>query len=99
MALRHWGFIYVAAGADPGGERTVIDTGECTTVLVGVPDPADGLQVARSLAGEGVQLIELCGAFGAVHAGAIIEAVGSAVPVGMVAYGPEAVDQLHAIFS
>jgi hypothetical protein len=64
-----------------------------------VPEPADGLQVARSLAAEGVQLIELCGAFGAVHTSAIIEAVGSTVPVGMVAYGPEAVDQLHAIFS
>ncbi|MEU4543137.1 DUF6506 family protein [Nonomuraea dietziae] len=48
---------------------------------------------------DGAQLVELCGAFGPVWTARVIEAVGGAVPVGAVGYGPEAVDQLHAIFS
>ncbi|WP_237526883.1 DUF6506 family protein [Streptomyces sp. SID5471] len=39
------------------------------------------------------------GGFGPVWTGRIIEAIDGAVPVGAVGYGPEAVDQVHAIFS
>ncbi|WP_410097116.1 DUF6506 family protein [Streptomyces sp. Isolate_219] len=39
------------------------------------------------------------GGFGPVWAGRVIEAIDGAVPVGVVGYGPEAVDQVHAIFS
>ncbi|TJZ54393.1 hypothetical protein FCH28_14750 [Streptomyces piniterrae] len=99
MALTHWGFIYTAAGSSEGGDVSVVDTGKCRTVLVGVAKPEEGVEVARRLVGEGVQLIELCGGFGPVWAGRIIEAIDGAVPVGTVGYGPEAVDQVHAIFS
>ncbi|WP_028926463.1 DUF6506 family protein [Pseudonocardia acaciae] len=99
MALTHWGFIYTAAGSDAAGSYTVADTGSCRTVLVGVEKPEQGVEVARRLVAEGVQLIELCGGFGPVWAGRIIEAIDGAVPVGTVGYGPEAVDQVHAIFS
>jgi hypothetical protein len=99
MALRHWGFIYTAAGADPQRDRTVVDSGECTTVLVGVSAPEQGIDVARGLVAEGVQLIDLCGGFGPVHTGRIIEAIDGAVPVGSVGYGPESVDQVHDIFA
>ncbi|MGW5645657.1 DUF6506 family protein [Saccharopolyspora sp. NPDC003752] len=99
MALTHWGFIYTAAGSTSGGDFNVVDTGECRTVLVGVGKPEEGIEVARRLVEEGAQLIELCGGFGPVWAGRIIEAIDGAVPVGTVGYGPEAVDQVHAIFS
>ncbi|MGW2393522.1 DUF6506 family protein [Streptomyces lydicamycinicus] len=99
MALTHWGFIYTAAGSAADGDVSVVDTGECRTVLVGVEKPEQALAVARRLVGEGVQLIELCGGFGPVWAGRVIEAIDGAVPVGTVGYGPEAVDQVHAIFS
>ncbi|MFI0787461.1 DUF6506 family protein [Streptomyces lydicus] len=99
MALTHWGFIYTAAGSAAGGEVYVVDTGRCRTVLVGVGRAEEGVEVARRLVEEGVQLIELCGGFGPVWAGRVIEAIGGAVPVGTVGYGPEAVDQVHAIFS
>ncbi|MFD5393187.1 DUF6506 family protein [Streptomyces sp. NPDC127097] len=99
MALTHWGFIYTAAGSAAGGDFNVVDTGTCRTVLVGVEKPDQGLDAARRLVDEGVQLIELCGGFGPVWAGRIIEAIDGAVPVGTVGYGPEAVDQVHAIFS
>lgn len=97
MALRHWGFIYTAAGADR--ETSIVDTGACRTVLVGVERPEHALDVAQRLVADGVQLIELCGGFGPVWAGRVIEAIEQAVPVGVVGYGPEAVDQVHAIFA
>lgn len=89
------------AAADHRGRISdwVATTFVVDTVLVGVPKPEDGIEAARRLVGEGVQLIELCGGFGPVWAGRIIEAIDGAVPVGIVGYGPEAVDQVHAIFS
>ncbi|MFH8591341.1 DUF6506 family protein [Streptomyces rimosus] len=99
MALTHFGFIYTAPGSTAGGDVSVVDTGECRSVLVGVRKPEEGIEVARRLVSEGVQLIELCGGFGPVWTGRIIEAIDGAVPVGAVGYGPEAVDQVHAIFS
>ena len=99
MALTHWAFLYTAAGADPAVDRTVIDNGECRSVFVGMADPAQSLAVVRGLVAEGVQLIEVCGGFGPVWTGRIIDAIDGAVPVGSVGYGPEAVDQVHALFS
>jgi hypothetical protein len=100
MALTRRGFICTAAGsAAGGGDVGVVDTGECRTVLVGVAGPEEGIEVARRLMGGGVQLIELCGGSGPVRAGRVIEAIDGAVPVGTVGHGPEAVDQVHVIFS
>jgi len=99
MALTHFGFIYTAAGSAEDGNFTVVETGECRCVFVGVEKPEQGVAVAHRLVSEGVQLIELCGGFGPLWAGRVIEAIGGAVPVGSVGYGPEAVDQVHALFS
>ncbi|MGW5616399.1 DUF6506 family protein [Streptomyces sp. NPDC003877] len=99
MALRHWAFIYTADGSASGGEVNIVDSGACRTVFVGVAKPEEGVEVARRMVAEGVQLIELCGGLGPVWAGRIIEAIDGAVPVGVVGYGPEAVDQVHAIFA
>ncbi|WP_433716498.1 DUF6506 family protein [Nocardia sp. CA-084685] len=41
----------------------------------------------------------MCGAFGPLWTARVIEAIGGAVPVGAVAYGAEAIDQVHAIFA
>ncbi|NBE52754.1 DUF6506 family protein [Streptomyces boluensis] len=99
MALTHWGFIYTAAGSVAGGDVNVVETSACRTVFVGVEKPEEGIEAARRLVDQGVQLIELCGGFGPVWAGRVIEAIDGGVPVGVVGYGPEAVDQVHAIFS
>ncbi|GAA3162911.1 DUF6506 family protein [Planomonospora alba] len=99
MALTLWGFIYAAAGCDPDRDVTVVDTGRCRTVLVGVEHPEQALAVAARLAADGAQLIELCGAFGPTWTARVIERIGDRVPVGAVGYGPEAVDRLQAIFS
>jgi hypothetical protein len=99
MALRIWGFIYTGEGCDPARTRVVTGSETCRLIAVGVERPEQGIAAARELVADGVQLIELCGGFGPVWTGQIIEAIGRAVPVGMVAYGPEAVDQVHAIFA
>ncbi|GAB2637171.1 DUF6506 family protein [Nocardia goodfellowii] len=98
MALTAWGFIYTAAGSDPAAE-TIVDTPRCRSIFVGVDDPQQVLDVARRLVDSGVQLIELCGGFGPVWTARVIEAIGGAVPVGAVAYGTEAVDQVYALFA
>jgi len=51
------------------------------------------------LVADGVQLIELCGGFGPIWTAKLIEAIDDAVPVGSVAYGPEAIDRIQAIFA
>jgi hypothetical protein len=95
VALTRWGFIYTAAGSSLDGTTTRQDTGACRTALVGIPEPEYVVDVAKRLVSDGVQLIELCGGFGPIWAGKVIEAIDGAVPVGTVAYGPEAIDQVR----
>lgn len=100
MALTHWGFLYTASGADPERDVTVVDTGSCRTVLVGMERPEQGVDAAKKLVEHhDVQLIELCGGFGPTWTARILDATEHRVPVGAVAYGPESVDGVHEIFS
>jgi hypothetical protein len=97
MALQHWAFFFT--GAEDDITVHTIRTAVQRTDLVHVPTAADAVPEAVRLVTEGVQLIELCGAFGPVWVAKIIEATGGSVPVGAVGYGPEAVDQVHQIFA
>lgn len=100
MALKRWGFLYTAGGADPERDVLVADTGDCRTVFIGMEQPDRGVEAAWKLLDDyDVQLIELCGGFGPIWAAKIIEAVGHRVPLGVVGYGPESVDGVHAIFA
>jgi hypothetical protein len=74
-------------------------TPEFSMKVVGVRQPQDGIAAAREMVSEGIQLIELCGGFSPVWAGKIIEAIDYAVPVGVVAYGPESIDAMHRLFA
>lgn len=67
-------------------------------IAVGVSEASEGIDVAKSMVIEGVQLIELCGGFGPIWTAKVIDAINSAVPVGSVGYGPEAIDQMHQLF-
>lgn len=94
MALTKFGFIVT-------GDRFVQHQGtdKFQMKVVGVASPSEGIEVAQAMVQEGIQLIELCGGFSPVWAGKIIEAIGYAVPVGVVAYGPESIDAMHRLFS
>ena len=94
MALTKFGFIVTGDQFEQ-----VQGTDKFNMKVVGVTHPEQGIDVARAMVAEGIQLIELCGGFSPVWAGKIIEAIEYAVPVGVVAYGPESIDAMHALFA
>jgi hypothetical protein len=94
MGLSRFGFI--VTGDDFTQEQ---GTELFSMKVVGVKEASQGIDVAKQMVAEGVQLIELCGGFSPVWAGKIIEAIDYAVPVGVVAYGPESIDSMHELFS
>jgi predicted polyphosphate/ATP-dependent NAD kinase len=98
MGLHKFGFIVTGAGLDAARNRMVMSSAAFEMIAVGVSEAEQGIEVARQLVSEGVQLIELCGGFGPIWTGRIIEAVDGKVPVGSVGYGPESLDAMYALF-
>ena len=98
MALSKFGFIVTGAQLDPAQHRQQMRSAAFEMTTVGVSSPAQAAAVAQQLVREGVQLIELCGGFGPKGTAQVQEAIGHAVPVGAVGYGPESIDALHALF-
>ena len=94
MALKKFGFIVT-------GDRFVQYQGteKFSMKVVGVSDPSEGVAAAKAMVAEGIQLIELCGGFSPIWAGRILEAIDCAVPVGVVAYGPESIDGMYRLFA
>ena len=99
MALAKFGFIVTGAQLDPQKHRMTMSSDAFTMIAVGVSSPGQGIEVAKAMVNDGVQLIELCGGFGPIWTAKIIEAIGNAIPVGAVAYGPESIDAMHALFA
>ena len=92
--MQKWGFIYTLDA--PADQPRVDRLG--TLIAVGVPTVRDAPAAARKLLAEGVELIELCGAFGGAGLGATSAAVENKVPVGAVFYGCDASSGLHRLF-
>lgn len=98
MALTKFGFIVTGSGLDPAKHRTTMSSDRFEMIAVGVSEPSHGIAVARDLVAGGVQLLELCGGFGPVWTGRVIDAIDGKIPVGSVGYGPEAMAPMHALF-
>jgi hypothetical protein len=73
--------------------------GECSGAAAKRQSAQEGVAVAKQLVEEGVQLLELCGGFGPRWTAAMLDATGRRVPAGAVAYGPESIDAMHALFA
>ena len=99
MALTHFGFIVTGSGLEPAHHRTTLESPSFRMEVVGITRASEAPAVAKAMVARGVQLIELCGGFGPVGTAAVLEAIGHAVPVGSVAYGPESIDAMHALFA
>ena len=101
MALNYFGYIFLSPGFSP--ERNTITTRneQCEFIAVGIDitHKETVIDVAKKLVNEGVQMIELCGGFGPLWVAKISESINHAVPVGSVAYGPEARQPLLNILS
>jgi hypothetical protein len=89
-----WGFIYTLDDASAAQRTDVIGM----LVCVGVRNVADAPHVARQLVADGVELIELCGAFGGAGLASVIAAVAGRVPIGAVFYGVDASAGLQRLF-
>lgn len=99
MAPTKWGFIYTLGDeGDPGENTDFVGSGACRLITIAVERPGQAPEAAKKLVAEGVELIELCGAFEPVWTGRVIEEIDGAVPVGGVYYGAEATDQMHELF-
>jgi hypothetical protein len=96
--MQRWGFIYTLGDAGAPQRRDEIGGDVCRLVCVGVPDVADAPAAARALLDDGVELIELCGAFAGAGLAAVVAEVDGKVPVGAVFYGGEAAGGLKALF-
>ncbi|OCF83708.1 DUF6506 family protein [Nocardia brasiliensis] len=78
--------IYEAAEAT---DRVVTQWAGGEIMFLAVPGPEVGIELAVSLAKDGVGLIELCGGFGLPGHAAALAAVGGDTPVSAVLYGIE----------
>jgi hypothetical protein len=94
MALTKFGFI--VTGDDFVQHQ---GTAHFSMKVVGVKNASQGPAAAQEMIAEGIQLIELCGGFSPVWAGKVLEAINYAVPVGVVAYGPESIDGMYRLFA
>ena len=72
-------------------------TGNLVTTI-GVPSLEAACEEARELAAEGIELIEVCGAFGAEGAAAVAQAAGDKVAVGYVVHDPSQDEKFAALF-
>ena len=89
-----WAFIYTLD--EPASEPRIDTLG--SLICVGVPSISDAPKLARQLADEGAELIELCGGFGGAGLAAVVSAVQDRVPVGAVFFGVDASSGLNRIF-
>lgn len=96
--LARFGFIVTGAGMDPDVHRTELRSDGFTALMVGVTTPDQAIGVAQRMCADGIELIELCGGFGPLWTAKVIEAVGGAVPVGSVGYGPESISGMARLF-
>lgn len=71
---------------DPDTDRALMHGG--TVQMIGVSNMDEACRTARELCDQGVDCIELCGAFEEEGARRVIEATGNKVPVGYVVHLP-----------
>lgn len=90
-------FVFMAMG-DYKTEEDRAGIAGGSTRIIGVSSLEEACRVAQELQKEGVDFIELCGAFEEAGARAVIEATGNRIPVGYVVHLPEQDAMFRALF-
>ena len=90
-------FAYLIMGHyDEKVDRAEIGGGKAQ--IIGVPNIEAACQVARELQADGVDAIEVCGAFGEEGAGKLAEATGSTISIGYVVNHPATAEAHTKLF-
>ena len=79
-------FIFLAPEVDASKHRAVVRTPQVDLTVVGATDYAEAERVAKSLVGQGITAIELCGGLGVAGAARIARAVEGKAAVGVVRF-------------
>lgn len=92
MKFNSFIYIFLGPNLNPEKDRAVIKNDQLTFTTVGVDfqHKEKAIEIAKQAIADGAQMIELCGGFGPLWIAKISEAIEHKVPVGSVAYGPEA---------
>jgi hypothetical protein len=92
MKFNNFIYIFLGPGLNPQTDRAIIKNDQVTFTTVGIDFQHKDLviDVAKEAIINGAQMIELCGGFGPLWIAKVNEAIHGKVPVGSVAYGPEA---------
>lgn len=79
-------FLFVAPQTDTSVHQAVIETPALILKIVGVENYEEGIQVAKALAEEGIEAIELCAGFGNEGTALISKAIRGKAQVGAVRF-------------
>ena len=100
MQYKSFAFVFLTPGFDPETNTITTEKNGYRFKAVGIDmhKKKDVIVVAKTLAKEGYQMIELCGGFGPEWMHAVSSALDNKIPVGGVFYGPQFRQQLADLF-
>ncbi|MBK5222764.1 MAG: hypothetical protein JJE52_07800 [Acidimicrobiia bacterium] len=96
--MERWAFIYTSGDGDSAAVSATTGSKQCELLTVGVPSTAVDDAIIEDLIEQGIELLELCGAFGPAEAAKVVEQVAGRVPVGYVTYAASEAAGLHQLF-
>ncbi len=96
---KKYAYLLMGPNYDPRHHRAEIETEQRIGLIRTVRDFAEACAVADALIEEGVEIIELCGAFGEAGARDLIAHTGGRVGIGYVVHLPEQDGLFSAFFA
>jgi len=100
MQFKAFAFIFLTPGFSPETNTVITKKNDYHFKAVGIDmhKKEEVVSVAKALAKEGYQMIELCGGFGPEWIHQVSSALDNKIPVGGVFYGPQYRQQLADLF-
>ncbi|USD33781.1 MULTISPECIES: DUF6506 family protein [Vibrio] len=95
--IKRYGFIIKAESYSHVRDSTDLNAPEFSTHVVGVSSDDEAIVVAKAMIESGIQVIELCGGFGADSASYIIESLDTNVPIGYVTFSDQETNKLEQL--
>lgn len=93
--IKRYGFILMGSDYTSSKHNAELDSGAFYTKVVAVSTVEEACETATQFVEDGMEIIELCGAFGKENADKVIAAVDSDIPVGYVEYSENELNKLN----